>query len=127
MCVSVYSCVLINVYNYLIQFFHYCNWIKLNWIKLNVYEWTGLNLEDVAREADEVGTDAKPSAAAGRHGQSGHISIKNAKGGCSNEGNEADLVQIELALGDSVSSKGNQSTFNQIFNGAFDQLAVVKV
>ena len=82
-----------------------------------------LNLENIAGEADEVGTDAETGTAAGRHGQGGHVSVKNAKGGSCNEGNETDLVQVELALGDGIRRKGNQSAFHQVFNGAFDQLA----
>jgi hypothetical protein len=82
-----------------------------------------LNLEHVAGEADEVGTDAKTSAAARGNREGGHVSVQDAKSGGSNEGNETDLVQIELALRDSVSGKGNQCAFHQILNGAFDQLA----
>jgi len=82
-----------------------------------------LNLEHVAGEADEVGADAEPGAAAGRHGEGGHVSVQDAKSGSGNEGDEADLVQIELALRDGVSGKGDQRAFHQILDGAFDQLA----
>ncbi len=82
-----------------------------------------LNLQHVAGETDEVGTNAETGTAAGRHGKGGHVSVQNAKRGSSNQRNETDLVQIELALGDGVSRKCDQKTLNQIFNGAFGQLA----
>lgn len=89
-------------------------------IKLNE---VNLNLEHIAGETDEVGADTETSTAAGRHGQGGHVGVQNAKSGSGNEGNETDLIQVELALGDGISGKGNQCTLNQILNGAFDQLA----
>ena len=84
---------------------------------------SSLNLEHVAGEADEVGADTEAGAAAGGHGQSGHVGVQNAKGGSGNKGNETDFIQVQLALGDGVSGKGDQRTFHQILNGAFDQLA----
>ena len=82
-----------------------------------------LNLEHVAGEANKVGADSETGTAAGRHGKSGHVGVQNAKGGSSNEGNETNLIEVELTLGDRISGKGNQRTFHQILNGAFDQLA----
>ena len=82
-----------------------------------------LNLQNIAGEADKVGTNAEAGTTAGRHSQGGHVSVQNAKSGRGNKGNEANLIQVELALGDGVSGKGDQGALHQIFNGAFDQLA----
>jgi len=82
-----------------------------------------LNLEHVAGEADEVGADAEAGTAAGGNGESRHVGVQNAKGGRGNESDETDFIQVQLALGDGVSGKGDQRTFNQILDSAFDQLA----
>jgi len=87
------------------------------------YASYALNLEHVAGKADEVGADAESGAAAGRHGEGGHVSVQNAKGGSGNQRDQANLVHVELALGNGISSQGNQGTLNQILNGAFAQLA----